>query len=182
LILGLLVSNYWVDRPKSPEKQVPPSVFLALAVVILIGLHQLQKEVFDFSVLALLFGALVWLGIQCRPAVFNSKLFYWGSRLSFGMYLNHEYMVPFLVRFLHSHLLVASRYAILVNLLGVASLVIVSAAVSLITFCCVEHPFLQLRKAVLGRQKDRAIHIDEKEADNQIGELAKAMRPSIGEL
>ena len=43
----------------------------------------------------------------------------------------------------HSHLLA--------NLLGVVVLVVLSAAVALVTFCLVEHPFLQLRKIVLAK-------------------------------
>jgi hypothetical protein len=66
------------------------------------------------------------------------------------MYLNHEYMGPWVVARILPRLGL-SRSHLVANLIGVVLLVIISAAVALITFCLVEHPFLQLRKIVLGR-------------------------------
>jgi peptidoglycan/LPS O-acetylase OafA/YrhL len=77
-------------------------------------------------------------------------LFYWISRLSFGMYLNHEYIAPWVVERLLPALGLG-RSHLVANLAGVAVLVVISAAVALVTFCLVEHPFLQLRKIVLAK-------------------------------
>jgi hypothetical protein len=49
---------------------------------------------------------------------------------------------PNLIALLHS--------PILANFLVFCLLTLMSAAVSLVTFCLVEHPFLQMRKVVLG--------------------------------
>lgn len=148
LIMGLIISNLWETRVQ-PTGRFNPWVVVGVALLLTAALHALQKEIFDFSALAILFGSLVWLGIQRKIPIFNSRIFYWGSRLSFGMYLNHEYLAPWLVNKVlphsgSSHLNLAS------NLLGVALLTLLSAAVALVTFCFVEHPFLQLRKIVLG--------------------------------
>ena len=65
------------------------------------------------------------------------------------MYLNHEYMCPWIVRAVLPRLTFLARLPTLVNLSGVLLAAILSAAVALLTFCWVEYPFLQLRKIVL---------------------------------
>jgi peptidoglycan/LPS O-acetylase OafA/YrhL len=156
LIIGLIISNLWVARDKPALKAATPWVLTAVAVVLMIGLHRVQKEVFDFTVLALLFGSLVWLGLQSKIGLFNSRLFYWISRLSFGMYLNHEYMCPWVVGSLLPKLPFATRLPVFTNLIGIALITLFSAGIALATFCLVEHPFLQMRKAVLGRHEDNS--------------------------
>jgi peptidoglycan/LPS O-acetylase OafA/YrhL len=154
LIIGLIISNFWITRDKPALKVATPGVLIAVAVVLMIGLNHIQREVFDFTVLALLFGSLVWLGLQRRIGLFNSRLFYWISRLSFGMYLNHEYMCPWIVNSLLPKLSFSTRFPEFTNLMGVALITLFSAGISLVTFCLVEHPFLQMRKAVLGRHQN----------------------------
>jgi peptidoglycan/LPS O-acetylase OafA/YrhL len=150
LIMGLIVANLWETRTQTRSKFANPWLLVAVGTFALGALNALQKEIFDFTGLALFFGSFVWLGVQRRVRVFDSRLFYWISRLSFGMYLNHEYMAPWVVARVLPHLGL-SRSHLLANLLGVVVLVVISAAVALVTFCLVEHPFLQLRKIVLGR-------------------------------
>jgi peptidoglycan/LPS O-acetylase OafA/YrhL len=149
LIAGLIVANLWVTREKPAFRFATPGILVGLAAVLMIALHALQREVFDFTALALFFASLVWFGLQRRPAIFNSRLFYWISRLSFGMYLNHEYMCPWIAASLLPRLLVRVNYPVLANLVAVALITFASAAIALVTFCFVEHPFLQMRKAVL---------------------------------
>jgi peptidoglycan/LPS O-acetylase OafA/YrhL len=149
LIMGMIVSNLWVSRDKPTPRFVTPIYWVAVSVALLIGLHQLQKEIFDFTILAFLFGSFVWLGVQSRSAIFNSRLFYWISRLSYGMYLNHEYMCPWIVYTVILRLPFRAHFPVLTNILGVLLIIICSVAIALITFCCVEHPFLKIRKVVL---------------------------------
>jgi peptidoglycan/LPS O-acetylase OafA/YrhL len=156
LIIGLIISNFWVARDKPTLKVATPGALIGLAVALMIGLNRLQREVFDFTVLALLFGSLVWLGLQRRIGLFNSRLFYWISRLSFGMYLNHEYMCPWVVGSLLPRLPFSTRLPVLANLIGVALITLLSAGIALVTFCLVEHPFLQMRKAVLGSHQNNS--------------------------
>lgn len=150
LIIGLIIANLWETRTQPRSKFANPWFVVALGTFSLGVLHVLQKEVFDFTALALFFGSFVWLGVQRNIPVFNSRLFYWISRLSFGMYLNHEYFAPWVVARVLPHLGL-SRSHLLANLAGVAVLVVLSAAIALVTFCLVEHPFLQLRKIVLAK-------------------------------
>ena len=150
LIIGMIIANLWETRTQPESKFANPWLLVVFATFALVALHVFQKEIFDFTALALFFGSFVWLGVQRNVAVFNSRLFYWISRLSFGMYLNHEYMAPWVVARILPHLGL-SRSHLLANLIGVFVLAVLSAAVALVTFCLVEHPFLQLRKIVLSK-------------------------------
>jgi len=150
LIMGLIISNLWIAREHPKGKFASPWPLMIVATLLAAALYVIQKEIFDFTTLALLFGALAWLGLQHRLAIFNAKPFYWISRLSFGMYLNHEYMGPWLVQSLPPNLIALLHSPILANFLVFCLLTLMSAAVSLVTFCLVEHPFLQMRKVVLG--------------------------------
>ena len=154
LIVGLIIANLWVTREKRVAGVANPWVLVAVATTLLVVLHVFQKEIFDFSVLALFFGSLVWLGLQRPIHLFNSRIFYWISRLSFGMYLNHEYMCPWIVRTVLAKLPVSGHLLVFTNLAGVVIVTILSALIALVTFCFVEHPFLQMRKAVLGRHSN----------------------------
>lgn len=147
LILGLIIANHWETQTKATAKIANPWSIVVVAGLVAGILHGFQKEIFDFTALALLFGALVWLGLQHQFRIFNSRAFYWISRLSFGMYLNHEYLAPWVVGAVLPHL---SHIRLVSNLLGVVILVALSSSVALVTYCLVEHPFLQLRKLILG--------------------------------
>jgi peptidoglycan/LPS O-acetylase OafA/YrhL len=157
LIMGMIISNLWVSRAKPAFRFATPGILIAVAIFLLIGLHLLQKEIFDFTALALLFGSFAWFGLQGKSTFFNSRIFYWISRLSFGMYLNHEYMCPWVVRVLLPRLPYSAHLPAAGNILGVAIITLLSAAIALLTYCCVEYPFLQMRKAVLGSHKDTPV-------------------------
>jgi peptidoglycan/LPS O-acetylase OafA/YrhL len=153
LIVGLIISNLWVMREKPAFKIATPGIVVVAAAALMIALHQVQKEDFDFTVLALFCGSLVWFGLQRQVRIFNSRVFYWISRLSFGMYLNHQYMCPWVVR-VASRLTFTAQLQTLTNIVGFVLISLFSAAIALVTFCFVEYPFLQMRKIVLGRHSD----------------------------
>jgi peptidoglycan/LPS O-acetylase OafA/YrhL len=132
----------------------------AASIGLSIGLHQIQKEIFQFTISALVFGSVVWLGIQYRLSIFNSRIFYWISRLSYGMYLNHEYLGHFIVQVLLARLPFAARFPALTCVIGFVVLSLISAAIALVTFCFVEYPFLQIRKNVLGKHSSPQASID----------------------
>ena len=56
--MGLIIANLWVTKDKFISRFVTPEVLVATAIALMIGLHLLQKEVFDFTALALLFVRL----------------------------------------------------------------------------------------------------------------------------
>ena len=70
------------------------------------------------------------------------------------MYLNHEYMCPWLANTLLPKLPYFVRFPALANFTGVVLLTIVSASIALVTFCCVEHPFLKIRAIILEKDKN----------------------------
>jgi hypothetical protein len=102
LIMGLILSHVWVYRektavPDASRQRRRGLLMVAGAFVAMALLYLLQHEIFSFTGLALLFGALVWFGLTSGSRSFSSRIFYWISRLSFGMYLNHAYLVTFCV-------------------------------------------------------------------------------------
>jgi peptidoglycan/LPS O-acetylase OafA/YrhL len=106
--------------------------------------------VFDFSSLAIVFAAVAWYGIRKNSGIFNAKIFYWISRLSFGMYLNHEYFCPWMAQSIMPRFTFLAHTPALANMVDLLLLTSLSIAIALVTFCLVEHPFLQMRKRVLG--------------------------------
>jgi peptidoglycan/LPS O-acetylase OafA/YrhL len=153
LIMGLILSSLWVSKDKSAPGNAPRKwklyLMVVAAAVAMVLLRDLQHEIFSFTGLALFFGSLVWFGLATDSRIFQSRVFYWISRLSFGMYLNHGYLVNPVFRFLLPHIRLFSPSSIGTQLLGTLILTVMSAAVALITFCLVEHPFLNLRKLLL---------------------------------
>ena len=149
LIVGLIISNLWVNRSKGSGKTPWKSSFLLMGgFIMLVVLRELQHEVLIFTGLALFFGSLVWFGLNSGVRLFRSRLFYWISRLSFGMYLNHPYLQE-------KALAIAPRLGwfasspVVSQLFGTVILTVASAAIALVTFCLVEHPFLNLRARLL---------------------------------
>lgn len=150
LIMGLIISNLWVNRRAGAATHPWKPSFLVLGGVIsFVFLRHLQHEVLIFSGFALLFGSLVWFGLHTRAGIFNSRVFYWISRLSFGMYLNHPYLLGLSLAIVR-HVTLLSASPITSQLLGTLFLILASASVALVTFCLVEHPFLNLRTRLLG--------------------------------
>lgn len=148
LIAGLLIANLaTLGQPKVKR----PWIFVIAGAVFLVAVRRLQPEVLDFTGLAVFFGALVWWGTQRQLRLFDSRVFYWISRLSFGMYLLHPYLIGWFVRHVAPPL-TARVGAFASTALSALLLAIVAALVSVVTFCLVEHPFLVLRDAVLRRK------------------------------
>lgn len=163
LIMGMIIANLWISSRKDQaalrKSWAAVSVLGGFALLVLA--RQVQHQVLIFTGLAFFFGSLVWFGLHWNVALFNSRLFYWGSRLSFGMYLNHPYFVPWINRRV---LPLLPLPAIPREITGFVLLSIVSAMVALVTFCVVEHPFLELRGRWLAAGKERKRHAVEASA------------------
>ncbi len=149
LILGLILSHQWVSRERPRiSKRSAGGLVIGGAVAFFVA-RLLQHEILIFTGLALLFGAVAWAGLASRVPLFTHRIFFWISRLSFGMYLNHVYleraMLPGLLR--SSSLL--SLAPALTQLLGTMLATVVSAMIALVTFCLIEHPALNLRVHLL---------------------------------
>jgi peptidoglycan/LPS O-acetylase OafA/YrhL len=154
LVMGLIISNVWVNRRNKVATKRWRSLLLVLVgFIALVALRQLQHEVLIFTGLALFFGSLVWFGLNTGVRLFQSRLFYWISRLSFGMYLNHPYLEKPVFYGVLPHLHLFAAGSIASQLLGTFLLSLASAAIAFVTFCLVEHPFLNLRTRLLGERK-----------------------------
>lgn len=148
LIAGLLIANLaTLGQPKVRR----PWLYVLGGALFLVVVRRIQPEVFDFTGLAVFFGTLVWWGTQQRIRVFDGRIFYWLSRLSFGMYLLHPYLIGWFLRHV-SPMLTLRVGASASTAISALVLAIAAALVSVVTFCLVEHPFLVLREAVLRRK------------------------------
>ena len=127
------------------------------AALVAVVIHGLMDQVFPYLALALIFGGLtLWVlwdaSFVTRPL--NSHAFYLISRLAYGMYLNHIFII-IMARSVVAPALVSS----LGNsppafFLGLFFTVATSVLVATATFVLVEHPFLQMRERWL-RKKSR---------------------------
>jgi peptidoglycan/LPS O-acetylase OafA/YrhL len=149
LIMGLILSNLWVTRISSTFPKWKSSTLVVLSFVLLALTHELQPAIFNFFGLALFFGSLVWFGLTSHAKWFDSRIFYWISRLSFGMYLNHFYLVVPVAERVMPHLNIFPAGSAASQILGTLVLTLASMAVSLVTFCLIEYPFLQLRSRLV---------------------------------
>ena len=131
LIMGMIISNLWISSGKYQAARgknwAALSVFAGFGLLVLA--QQVQHQVLIFSGLAFFFGSLVWFGLHWKVAFFNSRLFYWGSRLSYGMYLNHAYLVPWINNRILPHIPIS---AIPREIAGFVFLSIVSALIALV--------------------------------------------------
>lgn len=155
LIVGLLLASIASDPPLALRvRRVHPLVWIPIALLLGLGLIGLQKTAFTFTALALIFGSWVWAGLTEPPrwlGLVRSPLVFALSRLSYGMYLNHEYMQEAAVRFTTQALPGVSRWPALGNGIAVVVLIALSAAVAVLTYLLIELPFLRLRARWLAR-------------------------------
>ncbi len=151
LILGLLIANL-VGYGEKVKSRALPWICMAVGVLFLGCAAKMHMEYLNFEGLAFFFGGMVWLSTQREIRVFDAPIFYVISRLSFGMYLNHE-----CIEWATQHRLIAGLGLTHLGgsgagVVSFALLAVMSAGLSAVTFCLVEHPFLVLRTAVLGRK------------------------------
>jgi peptidoglycan/LPS O-acetylase OafA/YrhL len=153
LVMGLILSNLVASG--AADRGLRWSLWiLPLAAVVCFPLVLLQREVFSFTEVALLFGACARFAVSpmaTRIPLLGSRVFYVLSRLSFGMYLNHRYFESLVVDFFTQRVPLAEPGLQFLSIY--VSLALVSALVAVVTFCLVEHPFLALRSELLERRE-----------------------------
>ncbi len=156
LVLGMILSHQWVSRNRPKISRPRAIALIGGGLLLFVVLRHVQHEVLIFSALALLFGSLVWAGLVGRLMLFRGRLFYWLSRLSFGMYLNHHYLRGLVVDTLLPRLHGFPQNSIANELIGFLLFTLLSTALALVTFCLVEHPFLSLRMQLLEPDAEHA--------------------------
>jgi len=154
LIIGLAIALLsqvrpeWFARKEGRFSWRGMAVFAAASVVAIM-IHGLVDQVFQYLALALIFGGLtIWVlwdaSFLTRPL--NSHLFYLISRLAFGMYLNHIFIM-----ILTGEVAVPALLRVFGNtppafVLGLLFTVVTSVLVATCTFVLIEHPFLRMRE------------------------------------
>ena len=110
-------------------------------------LYNLNSTVFSFTSLALIFGsATLWLMWDrswiSRPA--RWRIWYPISRLSYGMYLNHFLFFTSINAWVTVAMIERAGPAV-ASLAGIMCGTLISMALAVVTFVCVERPFLLWR-------------------------------------
>jgi peptidoglycan/LPS O-acetylase OafA/YrhL len=122
--------------------------FFVVASAVGVALRTLSDRVFPFTALALIYGSLaVWLMLDRSwvQQVASWRVFYPISRLSYGMYLNHFYVLPMVTVWTVTALRVRGASEPVWFFGGLLAGTATSMLVAAMTFLLVEHPFLELR-------------------------------------
>ncbi len=151
LLAGLIVANFASTRQPATGLLARPGLLVLVCGLLLGAVLASRSDILPFTSLALFFASLVWWGLRSQTRLFQQHLFYLLSRLSFGMYLNHEYMQGWIVSRLEPLLHLAHVPAAAAAAFGFLVLTGASMGLAAVTFCLVEHPFLMLRTTLLRR-------------------------------
>jgi len=146
LAMGLLIS--WVTTWEPDLLRNSRWVDAALVVVVLVGfsLWYIVSLTFLYSVVALTYGALMFLLLRVRlPFMFPFKVFHIISRLSFGVYLLQFGVLGHVMRY-HTQLFGEGFHSFLYAFVLYGP---VCLALSFVSFSFIELPFLKLRDRLL---------------------------------
>jgi len=149
LLVGLFLAWVSVKRPAalSPE-QAHPWRWPVLAILGGFVLREIDRPLFSFSGLGLVYGGIVTLGLRAGPRVRHLTAwrgFHVLSRLSFGMYLNHFEVLPRILPGTTRALVPVLGSGPLLAAVAFLVAVLSSALVASVTFVLIEDPFLALR-------------------------------------
>ena len=159
LLIGLLIAYLSTSRPhlfRATGRWGTSPLGLQVAVIgssVGIALDLLDREVFAFLALGLIYGSLTFLVLADRSPLtrpLRARVFYPFSRLAYGMYLNHFWFAHWSTAWTIAHLSGILRSPVLVFIAGLLFGTAISASVAVITFILIEHPFLMLREHWFG--------------------------------
>jgi len=142
LAIGLLFAWLGVFHPGS-QRTTPRRITASLMFVSGCVLYFSGRLLFNFTALALIYGALTWFALTLpTTTILNWRGFYLISRLSYGMYLNHFGLLPRLHSALGGW---RERGGEPVFWACFLICFLASMAFAALTFQLIEWPFLQIR-------------------------------------
>jgi peptidoglycan/LPS O-acetylase OafA/YrhL len=153
LVVGLLLSNLEATNSLARGRGI-----LGKAWVVVIGFalcalcYAASARFLNYTGLGLAFGSLVCFALprtESLPAVVRARPFYVLSRLSYGMYLNHQWITWPVFRALRSGGTVLESHPLVFNTLFFLILALCSTIAACVTFSLIEWPFLRLRTRLL---------------------------------
>lgn len=151
LALGLIIAWIAAFYPRRMKTPLMENALTLIGIVILalILRNGFSRHVFGYSSLALIYGglALFLLRLQSPPGWFRWSWFYVISRLSYGIYLNHFFVLDHLPQILKPYIGGGATGFVLCWTVGF----LVSATVAFVTFASVELPFLRIRESFLSK-------------------------------
>ena len=121
------------------------------------GLFVASSRVFNYTALALIFGSTICFCLtrgDVLPGIVRARVFYVLSRLSYGMYLNHQWMTWPVFEELRRVPGLSERPAVF-GVVYLTALATASALLALVTYCVIEFPFLRLRERILHGKPSR---------------------------
>jgi peptidoglycan/LPS O-acetylase OafA/YrhL len=145
LAVGVIIAWVRVYRPGWLGKaKLRVGVAIVFAGLLIFGtLYAFDSGIFAFSAWSIFYGAVtiaMLRGLEFRITAW--KGFYILSRLSYGIYLNHQYVLSVLIPHLQSKY--GAGYFVFVA--GWLAGLTISLLISFITFSLIELPFLRLRE------------------------------------
>jgi peptidoglycan/LPS O-acetylase OafA/YrhL len=185
LLAGLviaLMSERHPARFRAPKRGAGIS-WLGLAIflgasALGVGLRMVNKTVFAFTALGLVYGGLaLWMLWDRSPltAIARWRIWYPISRLSYGMYLNN-FVIFWWITYAAFHAVRAASGSVVAgSIAGLLTGTLVSMAVATFTFMFVERPFLIMRDRVLKRR----VHMHATLTDEKGGEQSDHPRREV---
>lgn len=161
LLVGALIALVDVRfpsflRPTATRRRMQVALgTAAVAAVLSIGLRTAAPVVLPYLSLAIGYGGVTvaLLMLRSAPAIrrigLESITLYRASRLSYGVYLNHFFVVKWVLAVSLPLLVATLGNNHLGFLVGLVLSLAASFAVAALSFVLIEHPFLALRSAVL---------------------------------
>jgi peptidoglycan/LPS O-acetylase OafA/YrhL len=167
LLAGLLIALFAVIKPEHFRRDASRgfardgfAVFVG-ATALAVGLRVLGGKLFSFVALGLIFGGLTyWVLLDRSPLTrwLGWHGWYPVSRLSYGMYLNHWWALPFTNHWIVAGLQRVTDEPVIVYVGGLVLGTLVSIAVAAVTFVLIEHPFLVIRDEYLSATRRPVRH------------------------
>jgi peptidoglycan/LPS O-acetylase OafA/YrhL len=151
LAVGVFLAWLSVFHKERLRSKLFPALGAAAMFALGLLLYWMKPLLLNFTSLGLIYGSLELYGISTLPFphILRWRGFYVISRLSFGLYLNHFFMLTFLERWLSGW----SSRSVFTFWVGYLFCLTAYLLVAAITFLLIEWPFLRIRARWVDRER-----------------------------